>query len=458
MGYYAIAAIALLAGGLGLAYVASDHFMPDDPVELADAPEPPAEDSQPADTASTPKVEGSAARRMDDFGSGPSGVTVTVPLKDRYDQAFSSGRAGGGGPADTSVQKAAPQSEVAAIPQQNEAPRSEASSSSPEDDVSLPGPEPTSPETRPETAALNSETEDDEPSYRVIERDTDAKSPEDGTEPSFDIVRVDPSGSTVMAGRAAPLTDVEIKVGDEVIDRVTTTAGGEWVSTPIEPLPTGDQQLSLTAKPEGEDDVESSQVVVVSIPEPDTENPPSQPVAVILDKDEGGEGRVLQAPDKLQSAGDGRLALRVVDYDEEGAIRLSGEAPPGAPVRIYIDNEPAALVIGSSKGEWITSLDRELPAGDYTLRLDQLDTKGQAAARLETPLTRVATPPTEGQAKVDYVVVQPGNSLWRIARRLSGDGFNYVYIFEANQAQIKDPDVIYPGQVFEVPTGVDIAG
>ncbi|MEL6964495.1 MAG: LysM peptidoglycan-binding domain-containing protein, partial [Pseudomonadota bacterium] len=89
-----------------------------------------------------------------------------------------------------------------------------------------------------------------------------------------------------------------------------------------------------------------------------------------------------------------------------------------------------------------------------------IDATGQSVARLETPLTRVAQPPVQGAAKVDYVVVQPGNSLWRIARRLSGDGFNYVYIFEANEAQIRDPDVIYPGQVFEVPStvGVEVAG
>ncbi|MGI9490450.1 MAG: LysM peptidoglycan-binding domain-containing protein, partial [Geminicoccaceae bacterium] len=100
--------------------------------------------------------------------------------------------------------------------------------------------------------------------------------------------------------------------------------------------------------------------------------------------------------------------------------------------------------------------DEDLPGGDYTLRLDQLDLEGQTIARLETPFTRATSPPVEGEAKVDYVVVQPGNSLWRIARRLSGDGFNYVYIVEANETQIRDPDIIYPGQVFEVPTNVDL--
>jgi nucleoid-associated protein YgaU len=79
-------------------------------------------------------------------------------------------------------------------------------------------------------------------------------------------------------------------------------------------------------------------------------------------------------------------------------------------------------------------------------------------ARIETPFTRVNEPPVAGQLKVDYVVVQPGNSLWRIARRLSGKGLDYVHIYGTNQTQIRDPDLIYPGQVFEIPVTLGSSG
>ncbi len=49
------------------------------------------------------------------------------------------------------------------------------------------------------------------------------------------------------------------------------------------------------------------------------------------------------------------------------------------------------------------------------------------------------------------VVVQPGNSLWRIARRSYGSGWDYTVIYEANREQIRNPDLIYPGQVFALP-------
>jgi nucleoid-associated protein YgaU len=45
----------------------------------------------------------------------------------------------------------------------------------------------------------------------------------------------------------------------------------------------------------------------------------------------------------------------------------------------------------------------------------------------------------------------PGNSLWRLARRSYGRGIRYVEIYQANRSQIRDPNLIYPGQVLAVP-------
>ena len=50
-----------------------------------------------------------------------------------------------------------------------------------------------------------------------------------------------------------------------------------------------------------------------------------------------------------------------------------------------------------------------------------------------------------------FIIVQPGNSLWRLARRAYGKGTHYTTIFQANKDQIKDPDLIFPGQVFAMP-------
>ena len=47
--------------------------------------------------------------------------------------------------------------------------------------------------------------------------------------------------------------------------------------------------------------------------------------------------------------------------------------------------------------------------------------------------------------------VQPGSTLWAIAKESYGAGIEYFKVFDANKERIRDPDLIYPGQVFEIP-------
>ena len=64
----------------------------------------------------------------------------------------------------------------------------------------------------------------------------------------------------------------------------------------------------------------------------------------------------------------------------------------------------------------------------------------------------VAAEPAPDPAPVLVTVtVQPGFTLWRIAKEQFGEGIMYVQVYEANKAKIRDPDLIYPGQVFALP-------
>ncbi|WP_280321107.1 LysM peptidoglycan-binding domain-containing protein [Sulfitobacter faviae] len=59
---------------------------------------------------------------------------------------------------------------------------------------------------------------------------------------------------------------------------------------------------------------------------------------------------------------------------------------------------------------------------------------------------------TEGlTGPLSAVTVQKGDTLWAITRTRYGDPLLYVKVFEANSANIRDPDLIYPGQVFDLP-------
>jgi nucleoid-associated protein YgaU len=296
-----------------------------------------------------------------------------------------------------------------------------------------------------------------------------------GAAPSFDIVRIQRDGQAVIAGRAPAGAEVEIRSGDRTIDRVRADHRGEWVAVPPEPLSGGVQELTLAARVENRPVVDSAEVLVIAVPDPPPPEialrapdiPTSQPArvaagpgeeafAVALPRDGAGGGRILQAPGRI--SGEGALALVMLDYDDAGRIRLSGEASAGAALRIYVDNQPAGAAVAGPSGRWEAVLEQTLTPGNYTLRLDQLGASGKPDARIETPFTRVSQPPVAGDVQVDRVIVQPGNSLWRIARRVLGEGMHYVHIYQANQAQIRDPDLIHPGQVFEVPKAARTAG
>jgi len=67
----------------------------------------------------------------------------------------------------------------------------------------------------------------------------------------------------------------------------------------------------------------------------------------------------------------------------------------------------------------------------------------------EVSADQVKAPPQTG--KVDYYVIQKGDTLSGIAKQLLGNAGDYQKIFEANREVIKDPNQIYPGQKIRIP-------
>ena len=59
--------------------------------------------------------------------------------------------------------------------------------------------------------------------------------------------------------------------------------------------------------------------------------------------------------------------------------------------------------------------------------------------------------PAQPAAQASTYTVQPGDTLSGIAKRLLGDGGDYMAIFNANRDQLTDPDKIKPGQVLKIP-------
>ena len=127
-------------------------------------------------------------------------------------------------------------------------------------------------------------------------------------------------------------------------------------------------------------------------------------------------------------------------------MQLLGRSEPGARIEASLDQKPAGSAKTEAGGGWGLLLDGNLAVGRYGLSLTATGENGETLGQLSLSFTRVAPP--EGAVAVD---IQPGNNLWRIAQHSYGDGLRYTEIYRANQPQIRDPNLIYPGQIFAVP-------
>ena len=172
-------------------------------------------------------------------------------------------------------------------------------------------------------------------------------------------------------------------------------------------------------------------------------------VAVLVPRRGEGASRILQQPNEEDGIVDQDLVLNAIDYDRHGRVVISGRASPGAKVQVYLGNDLVGRATADAQGRWTLRPTERVRSGLHRLRVDQLGDGGTVVARVETPFSRAeALTDLPGEA---FVIVQPGNSLWRIARKTYGDGFRYSVIYRSNADQIRDPDLIYPGQVFLVP-------
>jgi hypothetical protein len=260
--------------------------------------------------------------------------------------------------------------------------------------------------------------------------------------PTFDVVRVDPDGTAVIAGRGAPNSTVRVLMGGEEIGSAQTDSNGDWVIVVETPLDQGAQELTLLlTKPDGSE-FKSEQTVVVAVPAREGEKP------LVVLSGPSGASRILQNP--RDSDLDQKAVLNSIDYGPNGEIIFSGNADPNSTVRLYVDNELVGETRADASGFWEVTPDIPIEAGVHTARLDQIDQDGLVSARVELPFER--EDPTKLANFSGNVIVQPGNSLWRISRRLYGRGVLYTVIYEANKDQIRDPDMIYPGQIFEMPS------
>ena len=280
--------------------------------------------------------------------------------------------------------------------------------------------------------------------------------------PSFDVARIGTDGRAVIAGRAAPGAKIVLLDGGKEIARGVADDRGEWVLlAQDQPLTPGQHELRVVQHLEGRAPVTSDQVVVAVVPAipaappagTSTPAPPTPEAAkeqtLVLISPPSGASTLVQPPSSAGVPRSGDMQLSTLDYDERGHVTVSGQATPGATVRLYIDDKMVGESLAAADGRWRLALPEPIDAGKHTLRLDRLAKDGKPASRLEEKFERLVSAPVAGDNR--RLTVVRGDNLWNIARAHYGEGLRFTVIFDANKGQIRDPNLIYPGQIFSLP-------
>lgn len=293
------------------------------------------------------------------------------------------------------------------------------------------------PETGPPPAGATQPAGTGQPESRAAEPqaspEPEVTEAQDEKAPTFDIVRVEPDGTAVIAGRAQPEAAVDVLVNGKSVGTATADSRGEWAVVVEKPLPSGSHNVTLQSEASGTR-VEAVQSVAIALPDRKDEKP-----LIVLSK-KGEASKILQAPEKVPekipekdeesgesaekavaavqpaprevektaesadgtagkkvSGGSGTpavaimptaLALKTVDYDDGGNMIFTGTAQPDETVRIYIDNKAIADAKVDGSGTWTLRVVKEIEPGNHNLRVDQLTSTSRVGARIELPFTR----------------------------------------------------------------------
>jgi nucleoid-associated protein YgaU len=225
-------------------------------------------------------------------------------------------------------------------------------------------------------------------------------SPEtDESVPVFDIARIERTGDAVIAGRAAPGAIVDLLRNGELHDRTVADQSGQFVMVPPR-LPPGDYELTLRSRQPDGKRATSKQSVVIALAE-------------------------------LESS--------------SGAVRLRAEVPFNVPETVGANRSVLDQAVGSSQARQPSQPPLQI-AKPQDIAVSQLSHTTAAA-----PLSDGGSPSAVVVPKIATTVVSRGDSLWHISRVTYGAGMRYADVYKANQDQIRNPNRIYPGQIFVLP-------
>jgi nucleoid-associated protein YgaU len=233
---------------------------------------------------------------------------------------------------------------------------------------------------------------------------------------SIDTISYTLTGDVSIGGRAAGRGFVRIYLDNKAITTSRISDSGYWTVDLLN-VEAGIYTLRV-------DELNSAGDVLSRTETPFKREKPAELVALMADSNEAAPEEMLVAAEALEpEVTTGDVVASAADKDTEitqTTVEVQAEVADFA-----ASDTPGAELAPGASGAAAAVSEGEPAASD-------------AALRAPSVTFRVKT-------------VQPGSTLWAIAKESYGEGIEYFKVFEANKERIRDPDLIYPGQVFEIP-------
>ncbi|MFC3726283.1 LysM peptidoglycan-binding domain-containing protein [Neoaquamicrobium sediminum] len=256
--------------------------------------------------------------------------------------------------------------------------------------------------------------------------------PEPSTEPALTaasqvvVEAVEIEGGTVfVAGSANPGSIIRVYANDILLGDARTSEAGRFLVEANRELPVGNYLIRA-------DVLDASGAVLARAAVP-FEREPGEAIAAVAPSATAPATQQDSTQDEVAVA-EAPAAMQEPETQPAGQEPASQQAPSSA------SSEQAAA------NNALTTADNAQPANETVAAADSGEASSAGGADTNAGATAPALQKADGS-----VIIRRGDSLWRISRRVYGRGVRYSTIYLANQEQIRDPDMIWPGQVFAVP-------
>ena len=247
---------------------------------------------------------------------------------------------------------------------------------------------------------------------------------------NLDSVDYDDKGNIVFSGRGPFGSKVQLYVDNNAYGLVAIGPDGTWTMPGGVPLTIG--QHELRADEIGADGTVTSRVALPFFREDPTKVaaavPAPQPAVVAAAEP---APVVATTPDKTATA-----------------VATAPAAPAATTTTGVAKTSETAAAVPAPAPEPVPAV--AAPAvTDATPAVEPPKVEA-APAPASAPAVSPAAPVVEVKTPAQ-IIIQPGNNLWRLSRKIYGKGVMYTVIYEANKDHIRKPGLIYPGQVFITP-------